>query len=222
MKRVVAVLFLLLLFMPQQTEASHGDFVVIDMSCFTEKNNNSSVSIADCIEIAETLNMPLAKNGAFFQRVDILKRTKQDVLKGKIPIFFTTYCNDEGISNKLKSLLISALRKKDNVKIVTNRSDAWLWLFIITNKDSDKNLTASMVFGEDSCAFLNWINPDEEWNIKSINQESIMKGFRMRTQPLNEIEDMISEFVDVFDIECIEAIRRNREIYLEKVSDAIK
>lgn len=148
------------------------------------------------------------------RRLD-LERMEQEVIQGKIPVFFDVSCEDNGVTNKLKSLLSKALRKLDNVRIVGQRSDAWLWLYLVAIRENNIRVSVSAASGRDPSS---WLIPGA--SPRFVSQADELGNLEIYSYPINTLGSLVSAIVDKFDVGIVEPVRKNREFYLMAVNSA--
>ena len=161
-------------------------------------------------------------------RIKDIARMKQEVIQGSIPVFCGVYGDDKDrtIENKIESLLLSALRKKDNVRIVGNRKDAWLYIEALflgfdNPRSNARAAVISFVYGSDTAAGvgINPFNVDEEYTLNSLLSKSILEQHVMNFCTSEHFKNFIDSIVDDFDVNCIEPNRRLRDWYLQKLNE---
>lgn len=146
-------------------------------------------------------------------RIVALKQIQKDVLQRRIPVYFDVTCKDTSISNKLQSLIASALRKKDNVKIVSKRDNAWFWLYVIAIKENRLRVAVTIIFGED--ADVSFSKDYEKWSFSVFPQDLLRpNSFTLYLRSIDNLSELVSTVIDKFDVEAIEPLRRDIDSYL--------
>ena len=146
-------------------------------------------------------------------RVRIIQQMKEEVIAGKIPVYFHVGCEDKVISDKLKSLLSKALREHKDIRIVENRENAWLWIHVLAIKMDSRTVPVSMVCGRDPSAYL-FLNSDPAFSFwKNEISEHLVYCY-----PSDRLGQVVTSIVETFDVGCIEPVRKNREWYLMEMA----
>ena len=141
-------------------------------------------------------------------RKDALKQIQSELLRGKIPVYFEVSCKDTLILNRLKSLLASKLRKKDNVKIVYERDYAYLWLYLIAIKVDKRNVAVTMTFGNDADVSVS--QDYEKGNFYLVPANMLRySSFTLFLYDIPGLQELVSVITDKFDVEAIEPVRRS-------------
>lgn len=152
---------------------------------------------------------------AFESRRAVLERMEQEVIQGKIPVYLDVSCEDKKVTNKLKSLLSKALRELDNVRIVGQRSDAWLWLYLIAIRENNIRVSVAAASGRDPSS---WLIPGA--STRFVSEADELENFEIYSYPIDALGGMISTIVDKFDVGIMEPVRKNRDFYLMEMNSA--
>lgn len=161
--------------------------------------------------------LPLSACGAFelLNAKDMVRMRDNIVKSGLFPVFVNVVCEDTETTNKLRSLVTSDLRKKDNVKVVLRRQDACLWLNIEAIKSSDSLVSVSYTFG-----YYNMVHILSAFGISSrdiyfpVESDLAVNGKGLWVSPLNQLGWVTSAIADAFDVNCVEHARAIREEYI--------
>ena len=153
---------------------------------------------------------------------DMVKMREEIIKTGDIPVFFKVHCDDKMVSDRLTSLMASDLRKKDNVKIVYAKKEAYLWLQILALRpDESGRVALSFICGETDVAYRIFsefgIDPKEfmihwDWGDTSL---SGARRTALYASPINSLGDITSQIADAFDVSCLEFAREKRERYMK-------
>ena len=149
----------------------------------------------------------------FDTRITTLKELQEEVLNGSIPVYFYIACEDTSLSNKLNSLLASKLRKKDNIKIVSYRYKAWLWIRLLAIKVNRNQIVVSAAFGRDVDCVL---EPYEERvKISNLYPQDLLidDALSLYVSNMESLGQLLSEVVNSFEVKAVEPVRRKRDSY---------
>lgn len=178
------------------------------------KNINLVCLLSLLVFTAEASALPSALEEIENRRA-VLARMEQEVIQGKIPVYFDVSCEDKKVTNKLKSLLSKALRKLDNVRIVGRRSDAWLWLYLIAIKENNTRVSVAVAYGRDPSS---WLVPGVRARLVFETDE--LEDMQIYSYPIDALGAMTSSIADKFDVGIIEPVRKNRDFYLMEMNSA--